>query len=311
MSTNQPRKPAGTPVGGQWAPMAHTEPEIVLGRQEQPQLQQIARGCWEVTDTTREELLAPNGLRRTAFYTAGQPHRRAAAGLAAKLYEQDHGDRDIEAELRELDGEKVTVLTRDRTGGVLAREGTVLVGIGTVALLDKGSRSKGIYLYGRSATYALDYRPGYGHAEELANEFRASESRVPELEPAHFEDIPVADSDGEPPSAVAAVFVMEHPGFDSTQDGRGCLFFATDRDPEEVVNGYFVAPPGSGLESEHGSFTTEMLDKRSGRVKDFEPGSVTFAQAVKFGDMASGWYDGDMAPAWAAAGVRMSARSWS
>ena len=30
MSTNQPRKPAGTPVGGQWAPMAHAEPSVQL-----------------------------------------------------------------------------------------------------------------------------------------------------------------------------------------------------------------------------------------------------------------------------------------
>lgn len=291
--------------------MAHTEPEIVLGRQEQPQLQQIARGCWEVTDTTREDMPTNNGLRRTSCYTAGQPHRRAAAGLAAKLHEQDHGDRDTEAELRELDGEKATVLTQGKTGSVFAREGTVLVGTGTVALVDKGSRSKGIYLYGSSAPKVLDYQLGYGHAEELASTFRASESRVPELEPAHFEDIPVADSDSEPPSAVAAVFVMDHPGFDDVQDGRGCLFFATDRDPEKVVNGYFVAPPGSGLESENGSFTTDQLNRWSGRVKNFEPGSLTFAQAMKFGDIASGWTDGDMAPAWAAVGVRTSGHSRS
>jgi hypothetical protein len=30
MSTNQPRKPAGTPVGGQWAPMAHAELDVEL-----------------------------------------------------------------------------------------------------------------------------------------------------------------------------------------------------------------------------------------------------------------------------------------
>jgi|GEM_PF-5029081 hypothetical protein len=30
MSKNQPRKPAGTPAGGQWAPAPHAEPEITL-----------------------------------------------------------------------------------------------------------------------------------------------------------------------------------------------------------------------------------------------------------------------------------------
>ena len=41
MSANQPRKPAGTPVGGQWAPMLHAEPEVDLGhrpRSRQPKL---------------------------------------------------------------------------------------------------------------------------------------------------------------------------------------------------------------------------------------------------------------------------------
>lgn len=33
MSTNQPRKPAGTPVGGQWAPATHAEPDVDLGTQ--------------------------------------------------------------------------------------------------------------------------------------------------------------------------------------------------------------------------------------------------------------------------------------
>ena len=31
MSTNQPRKPAGVPTGGQWAPTAHDEADIELG----------------------------------------------------------------------------------------------------------------------------------------------------------------------------------------------------------------------------------------------------------------------------------------
>ena len=30
MSVDQPRRPAGTPVGGQWAPAAHAEPEVEL-----------------------------------------------------------------------------------------------------------------------------------------------------------------------------------------------------------------------------------------------------------------------------------------
>ena len=36
MSTYQPRKPAGTPVGGQWAPMAHAEADIDLSPRPAP-----------------------------------------------------------------------------------------------------------------------------------------------------------------------------------------------------------------------------------------------------------------------------------
>ena len=36
MSTNQPRKPAGTPVGGQWAPVAHAEVDIDLAAKPAP-----------------------------------------------------------------------------------------------------------------------------------------------------------------------------------------------------------------------------------------------------------------------------------
>lgn len=32
MSTSQPRKPAGTPSGGQWAPMAHAETDVELAQ---------------------------------------------------------------------------------------------------------------------------------------------------------------------------------------------------------------------------------------------------------------------------------------
>jgi hypothetical protein len=38
MSTNQPRKPAGAPVGGQWAPVAHDEADIDLSPDEHRRL---------------------------------------------------------------------------------------------------------------------------------------------------------------------------------------------------------------------------------------------------------------------------------
>jgi hypothetical protein len=240
-----------------------------------------------------------------AIHMGGQPHRKAAAKLASLLHEETWG-RYVETDLAALEGRKATVLLQNARGTVLAREGTIdSLNEGTLALLNKGSTTKGIYLSGRPGVpRVLRARAGYGHAEELAAEFRKSEAAVPEIEPAHFEDIPVCDGESEPPSAVVAAFVLDHPGFDGTQDGRGCVFFATDRDPEEVVNGYFVAPPGSGLESEHGSFYTEDIAKWGGRVKGFEPGSLNFKDAMELGNKASRWSDdADIGPTWTAIGV--------
>lgn len=310
MSTRQqPRKPAGTPAGGQFAPTTHDEADIPLlppKGQARPfeqikPLKQIERGVWEVTNTTTEELPANGALRRTAFHFGGQPHRKAAANLASLLHEETWG-RYVETDLDALEGRQATVLLQDKTGTVTAREGTVVTtSEGTLALLNKGSTARGIYLSGRPGVpRVLGARAAYRHAEELAADFRKSEASVPEIEPAHFEDIPVCDGEGEPTSAVTAAFVLDHPGFDGTQDGRGCVFFATDRDPEDVVNGYFVAPPGSGLESEHGSIYTKDLVRWGGRVKGFKPGSLSFRDAMELGNKAS---DGDMGPTWAAIGV--------
>ena len=315
MSTNQPRKPAGIPTGGQWAPTAHDEADISLGPppgQVQP-LEQIERGVWKVTDTTTEKLPADGAFRRTVIHMGGQPHRKAAAKLASLLHEETWG-RYVETDLAALEGRKATVLLQDAKGNVTAREGSVVApSEGTLALFNKGSTTKGIYLRGRpDVPRVLGAQAGYGRAEALAADFRKSEAAVPEIEPAHFEDIPVCDGESEPPSAVVAAFVLDHPGFDGAQDGRGCVFFATDRDPEEVVNGYFVAPPGSGLESEHGSFYTENLAQWGGRVKGFQPGSLTFRDAMELGDKAPRWSDdADMGPAWAAIGVHVQQASRS
>jgi hypothetical protein len=298
----QPRKPAGTPVGGQFAPTAHDEADIsLLPRKGQVQpLKQIERGVWEVTNTATEELEANGALRRTAIHVGGQPHRKAAAKLASLLHEETWG-RYVEDDLDALKGRKATVLLQDRTGAVTAREGTIVTLGEGLALLNKGSTTKGIYLRGRPGVpRVLGAQAGYGRAEALAADFRKSEAAVPELEPSHFDDIPVCDGESEPPSAVVAAFVLDHPGFDGTQDGRGCVFFATDRDPEKVVNGYFVAPPGSGLESEHGSFYTKDLVRWGGRIKGFKPGSLSFRDAMELGNKAS---DGGMGPTWAAIGV--------
>ena len=72
----------------------------------------------------------------------------------------------------------------------------------------------------------------------------------------------------------------------------------------EVVNGVFVAPPGSGPESEHGSFTVDQMSRWGGRVAAFRPGSLDFAGALEAANRSSAYGDADMGPTWAAIGCR-------
>ncbi len=299
MSTNtQPRQPSGTPVGGQFAGKANPEPPDSLlepDHPEYPPLKESGRGRFVIADTVTRQLGTDhldNGLaiRRTQITPGGEPDLRARAGAAAVAATETMPDFDAETFLRERDAKRVTILLQQRYSKfVEVREGTVVVNSDGIGLLDKGARTKGSYIIGREACpHVLAVRDGYGHAEELAASYRIAEELLPPVIPAGtFEDIPnVSHLSDEPPSDVAAVFILDHPGFDSDQDGRGCVFFATDRDPEDVVNGYFVAPPGSQLYSESGSFTTKQLTTISGRVKDYRPGALTFKDAMDLGDRA-------------------------
>lgn len=296
MDTNtQPRQPKGAPIGGQFAGKANPESDVTLG---DPQggsrpLREVARGQYMVTDTVMTELDREGPIRGVSLSLGGVPHRRAHAGAAALACTQREGPTvtyDNPELLRDLDGQHATVLIQEKaSSSIYAREGTVLVqGDGSIALLNKGAKSKGFYLHGkRGSPYILGVRAGYGKQEELAAHYRQFEQDIPEVEAPTFDDIPLSTGDEEPPSEVAAVFIYDHPGFDGSQDGRGCAFFATDRDPEEVVNGYFIAPSSSGLYSEHGSFTVEDLKRHSGRVVDYQPGKLAFRDAMNLADTVS------------------------
>ena len=52
MSTNQPRKPSGTPTGGQWAPTAHEEADITLSEDHGQ------RGLRHSVAITRDDILS-------------------------------------------------------------------------------------------------------------------------------------------------------------------------------------------------------------------------------------------------------------
>lgn len=303
-SSTQPRQPKGRPVGGQFATKENPEADTALDGAElgttahlEP-LKEISRGEWEVTNTTTRMLSndpidGGMHLRRMEIVPGGRPDARSHAGAAAILMTDRFTQEDLLASLRERNGKHVTVLTQSPgSKSVTAREGTVIVqDDGKIGLMNKGSKVKGHYIAGvNGAPHVLGTRDGYGKQAELAEVYRSFEAQVPAVDPVsadQLDDIPLASyTDGGPRSDVAAVFLMDHPGFDDSTDGRGSMFFATDRDPEDVVNGYFVAPPGSGLYSESGSFTTTQLQQRSGRVRGYRPGALTFKRAMDLADDA-------------------------
>lgn len=298
MSTIQPRRPAGIPVGGQFANKTRPEPGFSLPADEGAApvgLSEVARG--------RFRLVGPDSSGDMP--SGGLPHERSKIGLVGLGMQRSvTGGADGSDELAErvalLDGEKATVLVEHRNGVVEAVEGTVGVArSGSVWLRHKGAQTNADLLYPTrpGSPEVLDVEAGYGHAGTLAQRFAERLGRAPRLAPASFEGIP-ADDGGEPPSEVAAVFVFDHPGFDGDQDGRGCVFFATDRDPDnEIVNGYLVAPAGSGIESEHGSMREWTLRRHGGRVVSYRPGALSFSDAIALGNAASD--DDDIESAWA------------
>jgi hypothetical protein len=269
-------------------------------------LTETSRGVFEVVNATSRTAprSADDPVTLTTFRMGGFPDVRAASKTAALRMERSEqaataGKLEV---LADADA-KATVLVQTHNGDIDAREGTLNVdGDGRIALMNKGSSTKGIYLVAEGVKLrVIGVEPGYGKAPRLANAFNRHAGQVPELEPARFDDIPVCDQMEEPPSEIAAVFMYDHPGFGSGEDGRGSVFFVTDFMPgdspgEGIVNGYGVYSGESGLTSEHGSMYEKDMRVMGGRVKGYRAGSHTFADAIAFGNAAE--YDNDIEACW-------------
>lgn len=302
--TAQQRHPAGVPVGGQFASTTHTEAEVELATAP-AQLNEIRRGVWEVACASSRTAPLAGRPRRVEVRPDGIAEIRAQSAMVALRVSRAEQDDATLSKLIKLAGEerKATVLVARPNGDVQAVEGQLHLhqsGHG-VALLAKGQSSKGEWLT-RSPqidsdpqTKVLAVRPGYGHAAELATVWADHAAKCPELTEATFDGIPQYDGRGEPPREIAAVYVIEHPGFDGSQDGRGTVLFVTDRqadgpnDPYSLVNGYMVFPPGSGMDSESGSMYERDVARFGGRVAGFEPGSMTFRDAMDFANQVGGY----------------------
>ena len=299
------RKPSGAPKseGGQFDVNVKGETGTSLAP-VRPPLTEHPRGVFAVVDTVSEYLETDDPrITRTAIHMGGKPDTRAQAKMAALRMERAEQTDAISAKLETLaaSGAKASVLVQSPNGSVDVREGTLRNTETGIAMLNKGSSTKGVYLTGgHQGTRILGVERGYGKAAYLADAFASYAEELPQLEPSTFDNIPDCGHD-EPPSEIAAVYVFNHPGFEPDQDGRGSVFFVTDFQPDGdgdagIVNGYGVYQGESGLCSEHGSMYTRDLKRWGGRVKGYQPGTHTFRDAMGFGDAAE--RDNDIEACW-------------
>jgi hypothetical protein len=76
------------------------------------------------------------------------------------------------------------------------------------------------------------------------------------------------------------MYLIDGPDF-GEGSAPGCLFAATDVQAEDgIVNGYFWAPDGSGVFSEHGSMYFDDMKARGARVRHYQPGAMTFGDIM-------------------------------
>lgn len=241
---------------------------------------------WEkvlVDPYTKYSVQESNGAvwERITVSRRPDPVRDAEGGAVALVMAGSRQEQ--AARLDGLVGRKATVLTRSRSnyggGRIMAEEGTV------VSFDDPdGSREYGLSLKFNKgirafpATDILAVAPGWNKVEALAGEYDAVADQVPALEKATFDDLPDSSdgfSDDEP---VHAVYVINHPGFSGDTGGSpGCVFAVTHAEGDDVY-GYLHSSGVGDCVSEHGPLPKEQIAAWGGRVRDFEPGSITFGE---------------------------------
>lgn len=307
------RVPAGVTTGGQFAASARSEASGVTLAPKKPAGMHdpaVVDGQWISDGQVLISQVARVDGEIKVNHLGGHAQARAAnRAVAARL--QRAGGTALEDEVFELasSGAKVTMLLTNKAGVIRAHEGTMYRSPGgNLALLNKGSRrTDGMLLYRadqhpdeRWLVRPLALKRGYGHLEEMTDTWREAAAAMPATEKAHYDGIPVWEGAGEPPNDISAVFTFTHPGFDGVE-APGSLFFATDAQTDDrgnvtAVNGYGVYPSGTGLISEHGSMHASDLDAMSGRVSGFEPGQMTFSDAMALGNAAN--WENDIEKAW-------------
>lgn len=284
ITSPQSRVAAGVPTGGEFAAQTRNESEVSLGAAPTVDtVYTVRKGHQNGVYRLENDITDPPATRDGIFMTkmvriGGTPHVNAAQKTIAAASYPDAAVAQATAIQLAAAGKKMTVLGVNSSGYATLREGTGVVYRGAPMLKSKGSSTKGYQL---ESLNILDVREGYGKMQALADEYNHRANLVPAVEASTFDGIPdTTDWDGqEPPNDISAVYLVDGPDFG---DGPtpGCLFLATDVQDGQIVNGYLWAPESSGLYSEHGSMYTKDLINKGGRIRGYEPGSLTFSQVM-------------------------------
>ena len=206
----------------------------------------------------------------------GDPHVNQRYGAALRLIsEEERNWARLHVNEFAAAGEKVTVLI-ERGSQVEALEGTGTVIDGRPALFAKGSKRR---YYPIENLNIIGVAKGYGGQDYLAEQFGEKAAIVPVTEKFSTDGIPEYDGSGEQDS-IAAAFLIEGPDFGNGSE-PGCMFLATDIQTEHgIVNGYFWTPDDAGmLTSESGSFYVRDMERKAGRIRDYEAGSLSYRDA--------------------------------
>lgn len=274
---------------GQFAPTAHADGDVELGAPFDPGAPVHAwdrepdewatrqDGITRINDPLAPTVVTRDGRVRVVFALRPDPVVAVEGSLLVGALRADRptGGGSL------VDGEhKGTYLVGDEATGVVSvYEGRMRVDPdGSLTFRPKGTRrTVGV----RSTATILGATPGYGGTDALIDEAREAGRDVPRLAPATPAGIP---DDEHEDGRIHAVYALNHPGIAGYPATRtpGCAFMATSVTPDgddPIVNGYLSVPEGAQLVSEHGSFRASELARMGGRLADYEPGTMTYAQA--------------------------------
>lgn len=285
-TASRSRRPAGAPAstGGQYAPETRAAVDISLdpGRPARPALEKHGNGEWLIDSPSVTER-SSDGRTRIEIRIGGNPERSVVNHAIVATWPPGRPTLSERLDAAWASGSAPVTLLYIGSGGTIgALECRTYTDRNRAKyLIKKGSSTRG---YSLCNVDVVDLANGFNGQEKFADAWHDRKAQFPlAVEKFSTDDIP-EDDGTERDGSIAAVYLIDHPGFGS--DGecatRGCLYFATDQDSGNgIVNGYLWVPNGSGLTAEHGSMYAKDLARWGGRVANADTSRITFGQLVR------------------------------